>query len=116
MGHGFEIRVNNNEPIRAGLDVDRYCVTCILDATRRKDNPDEELNINIGGYDADADVHFDWLKAELQPGDTIQITVVSGDYDPPSNTRPRITENDIIAQKLKYYNVLKEELEDYLRE
>ena len=116
MGHGFEIRINNGQPVRAGLDVSKYCITCILDATLRKDSPEEELNIVISGLNSVEDVHVDWLKAELSPGDTIEITVVEGGYDPPRNFTPRITGKDVIAQKLRYYHALKEELKAYLQD
>jgi hypothetical protein len=116
MGHGFEIKINDEQPIRAGLDVDNYIVTCILGAMRRRDSSQEELDITISGLDSVDDIHVDWLKAELRPGDKIQITVVGGDYDPPRNTQQRNTEKDIIAHKLRYYHVLKEELKEYLQE
>ncbi len=116
MGQGFEVKINDEQPIRAGLGVDSYVVTFILDAIRRKDSPDEELNITLSGLNSVDDVHVDWLKARLQPGDTIQITVIGDDYDPPHNTGPRITKKDIIARKLKYYYALKEELKEHLRE
>ena len=116
MGHGFEIKINDERPIRAGLGVDNYVITCILDAVRRRDSPEEELHIAISGLNSIDDIHVDWLKAELRPGDTILVTVIGDDYDPPYCTRQRITEKDIIAHKLKYYHALKEELKEHLRE
>ncbi|WP_342087073.1 hypothetical protein [Dyadobacter sp. OTU695] len=116
MGYGFEVKINGEQSIRAGLGVDNYVVTCILNALRRRDDSAEELNITISGLNSADDLHVDWLTTELRPGDTIQITVVGGDYDPPRNTRPRITEKDIIAHKLRHYNALKEELKEHLQE
>lgn len=116
MGHGFEIKINDGQPIRAGLDVDKYVVTCILNAVRRKIDPSEELSITISGLNSIDDEQVDWLKAELQLGDTIQITVIDDSYDPPRDTRPRMTEEDIIASKLRYYHALKEELKEHLQE
>lgn len=98
------------------MDAGKYVVTCILDAMRRGDNPEEELNITISGLNSIEDVHMEWLNAELRPGDTVQITVVRGNYDPPCNTRPRMTGEDIIAKKLKYYHALREELKEFLQE
>ncbi|GGH38120.1 hypothetical protein GCM10007423_31600 [Dyadobacter endophyticus] len=115
MGHGFEVKINDEQPIRAGLGAENYVVTCILNAVLRRDSFEEELDITISGLDSVDDVHVDWLKTELRPGDTIQITVVGGDYDPPRNTRPRITEKDIIVHKLRYYYALKEELKEHLQ-
>lgn len=116
MGHGFEVKINDEQPIRVGLGADNYVVTCILDVTRRKNSLAEELNISVSGLDSVDDIHVEWLKAELRPGDTIQITVIAGHYDPPHSIRPRITEKDIIAHKLRYYYALKEELKAHLPE
>lgn len=116
MGHGFEIKINDEQPTRAGLGVDNYVITCILDVTRLKNSPEEELNISVSGLNSVDDIHVEWLKAELRSGDRIQITVIGGDYDPPHDTWPRVTEKDIIAHKVKYYYALKEELKEHLRE
>ncbi|OJV16629.1 MAG: hypothetical protein BGO21_27525 [Dyadobacter sp. 50-39] len=115
MGHGFEIRINGSQPIRAGFSAESYVVTCILDAVRR-DATEEELSVTITGLNSTDNVHAEWSKQELRPGDVVQITVVDGIYDTPRNTFPRIAEKDIIAQKLKYFHILKEELKEYLNE
>ena len=116
MRHGFEVKINGGQPVRAGLSVDKYVVTCILNAVCRKIDPAEELSLTISGLNSIDDEQVDWLKVELELGDTIQITVIDGGYDPPQDTRPRMTEEHIIANKLRYYHVLKEELKEYLQE
>lgn len=116
MRHGFEIKINDGPPIRAGLGIDKYVVTCILNAVRRGIDPTEELSISISGLNSIEQEQVDWLKADLQLGDTIQITVIDGHFDPPCNTRPGMTEADIVSQKLRYYYALKEELREHLQE
>ena len=61
MGHGFEVKINDEQPIRAGLGAENYVVTCILNAVLRRDSFEEELDITISGLDSVDDV-LRWFR------------------------------------------------------
>lgn len=111
---GFKVLINDEIICRAGFENENAVVTCILDSIRRKNDDSEELNITIGGLNSDTNQHVDWYKNNLQEGDKISIEIISNDFDTPSLIRERMSEKDIIARKLEYFNKLKTELKDYL--
>ncbi len=113
--YGFEISLNGKKLARAGIPKDNYVVNCIVDAVHRKDGS-EELYMRIGGLDSDAQIHVGWFGEQIKVGDKISIEVIDDQFDQPTSTSKKFTEEEIREQKMKHYLHLKEELKDYLDE
>jgi hypothetical protein len=113
---GFNVLINEEVICRAGFDNANSVVSCILNSIRRKNDDSEVLNISIGGLNSDTNQHVDWHRDNLQTGDKISIEIISDNFDTPSSIRERMSGKDLIAQKLEYFNKLKIELKDHLKE
>ena len=113
---GFKVLINEEIICRAGFENANSVVSCILNSVRRKNDDSEELDISIGGLNSDTNQHVDWHRNNLQTRDKISIEIISDNFDTPSSIRERMSEKDIIAQKLEYFNKLKVELKDHLKE
>lgn len=113
--YGFEVYLNGNRVARAGIQKQNYVVTCTVDAVHRK-NGSEELYMRIGGLDSDAELHVGWFGERIKVGDKISIEVIDDQFDEPTSTSKKFTEEEIREQKMKHYLQLKEELKDYLEE
>lgn len=113
---GFKVLINEETICRAGFENENSILTCILDSIRRKDDDSEELNISISGLNTDTNQSVAWIDNKLKEGDKISIEIISDNFDTPYVIREPKSEKDIIAQKLKYFNKLKAELKDHLKE
>jgi hypothetical protein len=111
--YGFEVSLNGSKIARAGIAKENYVVNCIVDAVRRKDGS-SELFLQVGGLDSEADIHVSWYSDELKKGDKIVVEVIDENFDEPVHASRRISNDERIQQKLKYFHELKEELKDYL--
>ena len=114
--YGFKVLINEELICRAGFENENSVVTCILDSIGGKNDDSEELNISICGLNSDTNQRADWYENNLQEGDKISIEIISDNFDTPSSIREPKSEKDIIAQELKYFNKLKAELKDHLKE
>ncbi|MBN2635544.1 MAG: hypothetical protein JXR61_04685 [Prolixibacteraceae bacterium] len=112
--YGFQIKIDGKKICRAGFEKENSVVSCILSSIRRAVDDSEELAINVGGLNSDTNQHVDWLDTKLQLGDKITIEVISTDFDLPKTIREPKPKQDVIAQKLERYHLLKEELKEYL--
>lgn len=111
--YGFEVQVNGEQLCKAGIDTDRHVVTCILDALRRLNEPDE-LCLTVSGLNSVTGEYPEWVKKELKDGDTITIKVITQDFAPPHRIRPIISKEKMLDNKLQYYYQLREELKEHL--
>ena len=114
--YGFKVLINEELICRAGFENENSVVTCILDSIGGKNDDSEELNISICGLNSDTNQRADLYENNLQEGDKISIEIISDNFDTPSSIREPKSEKDIIAQELKYFNKLKAELKDHLKE
>ncbi len=113
--YGFEVSLNGEKLARAGIPRDNYVVSCIIDAVHRKDGSGS-LHLHIGGLDSDAEQNVRWFGEQIKVGDKISIEVIDGQFDEPTSTSKKFTEEEIREQKMKHYLHLKEELQDYLED
>ena len=111
--YGFEVQLNGEKLCKAGIDSDRHVVTCILDALRRLNEPDE-LCLTVSGLNSVTGEYPEWVKKELKDGDTITIKVITQDFEAPNRIRPTISKEKMLDNKLKYYYKLREELKEHL--
>jgi len=112
--YGFEVQVNGEKLCKAGIDTDRHVVTCILDALRRLNEPDE-LRLTVSGLNSVTGEYPEWVKKELKDGDTITIKVITQDFEAPHRIRPTISKEKMLGNKLQYYYRLREELKEHLK-
>lgn len=77
---------------------------------RRTGEVEEHLDLSVFGLNSDTKQHVSWVSGDLKLGDTIEIEVVTGEFDPPSHLSEKPTEEDILKQKLENYHRLKVEL------
>ena len=66
----FEIQVNDERPILAGLE-ELDVLTAIVTFVSSR----HELDIRVGGL-LDSDEHVDWIERKLEPGDRLSIHIV----------------------------------------
>jgi len=111
--YGFEVQVNGEKLCKAGIDTDRHVVTCILDALRRPNKPDE-LCLSVSGLNSVTGEYPEWVRKELKDGDTITIKVITQDFEAPNCIRPTISKEKMLDNKLQYYYKLREELKEHL--
>ncbi|MFC6192376.1 hypothetical protein ACFP1I_12250 [Dyadobacter subterraneus] len=111
--YGFEVQVNGEQLCRAGIDSGRHVVTCILDALRRLNEPDE-LRLSVSGLNSVTDEYPEWVNQKLKDGDTITIKVITQDFETPHRIRPAISKEKMLENKLQYYYQLREELKGHL--
>lgn len=89
-------------------------VTCIFNSVRRENLNLEELDFSVSGLNSDTKQHVTWHRGKLEKGDKISLEIISDNFDLPISIREPKSEKDIIAQKIKQYNKLKEDLKEYL--
>ena len=111
---GFKVCINDKIICGAGFENANSVVSCILNSVRRKNDNSEELDISIGGLNSDNNEHVDWYNNRLRKGDIISIEIISDDFDTPTKIRKKLSEKEIIAQKLEYFHKLREELKEHL--
>ncbi|MCF2496714.1 hypothetical protein [Dyadobacter chenhuakuii] len=111
--YGFEVHINGEQLCKAGIDADRHVVTCILTSLRRVNEPDE-LDLTVSGLNSVTGQHPGWIDKELKEGDTITIKVITEGFEPARRIRPKLSEEKILDNKLRYYHQLREELKEYL--
>lgn len=113
---GFQISLNNDKPVRAGLDSRFYSITCIFTSAERKIKPENIIDLNISGLNSEKYQYVQWLNRDLTVGDKITIEVINGNFDPPARIERQETEEILLQSKLKAYHMLKEELKDHIKE
>jgi hypothetical protein len=121
----FEISIDGQKRCTAGV-ADLGVASVIATRVRRvwrdpttgqpvPDRFEDELTLDVGGLEHDADgaaVHLRWLQQPLKPGQEITLTIVeTSEADPPSS---RSREDPAWAERRKreYYERLKREYGD----
>jgi len=101
----FEVRINDGEPIIAGLDdIAVLSVLVSLVSARR------ELQCQVGGlvkYGPHDSEHVEWLTRELTTGDHVSIRVVESEHKTKPVRREREDPEFAAEQERKYYELLK---------
>ena len=115
--YGFKVLLNEELVCRAGFEEENAVVTCILATVRREWQDTEELTMSVGGMLSDTEQHATWYNNfDLKEGDKISFEVITSDFDTPAIMKERMSEEHALANKLKHYYILKEELKEHLKE
>ena len=115
--YGFKVLLNEALVCRAGFEEENAVVNCNLVTVRRLGEEVEELYMSVGGLLSDTEQHASWYNNyDLKEGDKILFEVISGDFDSPKIMKERMSEEHALANKLKHYYILKEELKEHLKE
>lgn len=114
--YGLRVTLNDKVVINAGIEKENYVVTACTAFVRRNDGS-ENYNFHVTGMDSDVDDHLDWYETDLKLGDTIEIEVIEGPFDPPSRRhKSKITPEEKLQNKMEEFQYLKEKLKDYINE
>ncbi|ERJ58038.1 hypothetical protein [Sphingobacterium paucimobilis] len=112
--YGLKIKINGEVVSNAGFDKDNYVLTGGTTFVKRA-NCCEDYYFNIGGLDSDEDEHVDWYRTVVKVGDVITMEVIDGPFDPPNHRyKNDLTPEEIIQNKIDFYNKLKEELKGHI--
>ncbi len=115
--YGFEVKINDKLICRAGFQEVDSVVTCILSSVRREGDEKEELEISVGGLNSETEQNVSWFKnSNLKEGDKVSFELISHSFTKPKSTTRKISEKDILIDKLRQYKKLKDEMKDYLGE
>lgn len=112
----FEVYVNEELVTTAGITTEFGVLSMITTWVRRQKLNDESLSLTVTGLNSVDNTNLNWYGSELKIGDEIRIKIT----DDSQITNPTITEGwsnsdeRILADKLKYFHVLKEELKDHI--
>ena len=101
----FEVRINDGEPVIAGLeDIDVLSVLVSLVSARH------ELKCQVGGlvkHGLHDNEHVEWLTRELTPGDQVSIRIVESAHPTTPARRERPDPEFVAHEERKYYELLK---------
>jgi hypothetical protein len=103
----FEVRINDNDPVLAGLENIGVLTALVTYVSRSEGN---ELEIRVGGLKDR--VHMDWVDQDLKTGDEVTIRIV--DSENPAMPIRRTTEDEAAFQaeeERRYYEHLKKKYE-----
>ena len=115
--YGFKVLLNQELVCRAGFEEENAVVSCNLASIRRQGEDTEELNMSIGGLLSDTVQYATWYNNyDLKEGDKISFEVIASDFDSPAIMKERMSEEHALANKLKHFYILKEELKEHLKE
>jgi len=112
----FEVYVNGELVTTAGITAEFGVLSMITTWVRRQKLDDESLSLTVSGLNSIDNTLLDWYGSGLTIGDEIRIKIT----DESEITSPRITEGwsnmdeRILADKLKQFYRLKEELKDHI--
>ena len=112
----FEIYYNNKLITVAGLSSQFGVVTAITTWVRSSQLNHERLTFTVGGLDAIEDQHVSWFDKDVSIGDEIMTRITGHSPIVAPEKKPKPTSEDILADKLRYFYRLKEELKDHLNE
>lgn len=114
MGIAFEITINNETKIVAGIEGISVLsfILCYRKVSGEKNEEVDSTELSVGGllnHGKHDDEHLDWIKRHLKIGDEITIHVVeNSDLTKPISRRrqdPKLVEK---AQRRYYENLKKE--------
>ena len=114
MGIAFEITINNETKIVAGIEKISVLsfILCYRKVSGEKDEDIDNTDLSVGGllhHGQQDDEHLDWIKRHLKIGDKITIDLVeNSDLTKPISRRrqdPKLVEK---AQRIYYENLKKE--------
>jgi hypothetical protein len=101
----FEVKVNEERPVLAGL-ADAKVVTAILSYV----TADQDLTLAVGAMGSDS-VHVDWVQRELKPGDVLTVRIVESDAPTQPVSRRREDPAALADQERAYYESLRRKFE-----
>ena len=110
----FEIYHNNQLVTVAGLSSQFGVETAITTSVRRSQLDYEELRLSVSGLDSVDDQYVSWLLKDVNIGDEIRIRITEDSSIVEPEKKPKPTKEDMLADKLRYFYRLKEELKDHL--
>ncbi len=101
----FEVTLNNDPPILAGLR-DLKVLTAILSFVAERN----ELDLDVGGM-VDRSDHVRWLQRDLRRGDVVTIRIVDSDEPTEPATRQREDPASDAERERAYYEHLRRKYE-----
>lgn len=113
----LKVSLNGRRVCTAGVR-DFGAVSAIVTWVRRKPERsrnskriEEELTVDIGGLDSDANEHLKWLARRLDVGDRITVEVVDSNRVDKAKRRHRDDPRKVERAKKRYFERLKKEFE-----
>lgn len=114
--YGLKVTFNGETVSKAGIEKENYVVTGYVTFVGGKDSSGS-YSFNVGGMDSDEDDHLGWYHTNLKLGDTIEMEVIVGSFDAPTERhKSTTTPEQRLQYKLEEYGYLKEKLKDYINE
>lgn len=110
MAMCFEVRINDEQPIVAGLaDINVLAAIFTFVPAHR------ELSLRVGGlisrseYDSE---HLEWLQRDLTPGDAVTVRIVESEAPAEPAGRRREDPSFLAEQERAYYDHLRRKYEN----
>jgi len=101
----FEVAINDELPIRAGLP-DLKVLTAIVSFVADRD----ELDLDVGGM-VDRSDHVRWLQRDLRRGDVVTIRIVDSEEATEPVMRERVDSASDAERERAYYEHLRRKYE-----
>jgi hypothetical protein len=111
----FKVSLNGTKICTAGVrhaGVLSAIVTCVRrkpQDRRRGGRREQELSVEVGGLDSDANEHLRWLSRRLRVGDRLAIAVVESETADTPTRRHRDDPRMVQRAKRRYFERLKKE-------
>jgi hypothetical protein len=105
----FEVQVNDEQPIVAGMAGIGVLTAIVAYASAR-----DELDVQVGGLVGHSDSgneHVDWIERDLKPGDRVIVRIVDSSEPTPPTRRHREEPGFEAAEERRYYELLKKKYE-----
>jgi hypothetical protein len=110
----FEVYLNAELLTVAGITAEFGVVTAILTWVNSHVMEHKDLNLNVSGLNSKEDEYVSWIQSEVKVGDEITIRITNNDTLSTPTVKPKLTDEEMMARKLRHYHKLTEELKDYL--
>ena len=104
----FEVRINDGDPVVAGLN-DMSVLSAVVTFVAAR----SECECRVGGLartDGDSE-SVEWLEQTLQAGDLVSIRIIESDRMSPPIRRERLDREFEVQEERKYYERLKAKYE-----
>src|SRR5260221_10801313 len=95
----FEVFLNGERLCLAGI-AGRCVLTVIIDHVKGKDDPVDEINLQVGGLISNTHEHVIWSRTQLGTGDEVRVRIIESDSaDEPAERMAPDSEQDLEQRK-----------------
>jgi len=95
----FEVFLNGDRLCLAGI-AGRCVLTVIIDHVKGKDDPVDDLHLDVGGLISNTNEHVIWSRTQISTGDEVRVRIIESESaDEPTKRTPSDSEEDLEQRK-----------------